>query len=59
MGAELSAISKVLAQPLTKCSHDCAYYVLNGCDSECQTPCCRCHFSNPREDEEEEESEAL
>ena len=52
MGAE---ISKIVAQPLTKCSHDLTYYVLNGCNSECQTPCCSCHFSNPREEEEESE----
>jgi hypothetical protein len=38
-----------------KCSHDCADYVLNGCDSECQTLICSCHFSNPLEEEEETE----
>jgi len=54
MGAE---ISKVFAEPLTKCSHDCAYYVLNGCDSECQTPCLRCHCANVREEAEEREDD--
>ena len=25
---------------------------LNGCNSECQTPCCACRFSNPQEEKE-------
>ena len=54
MGVDVSKF----AEPLTKCSHDCAFYVLNGCDSECQCGCVRCHCSNPRE-EEEEETEVL
>jgi len=51
MGAE---ISKIIAEPLMRCSHDYAYYVLNGCNSECETPCVRCKFANPREEEEED-----
>ncbi len=50
-------VSKVFAEPLTKCCHDLAFYVLNGCDSECQTPCLRCHFTNVREEEEESEDD--
>ena len=47
-------VSTVFAEPLAKCCHDLTYYVLNGCNSERQTPGCRCKFANPREGEEEE-----